>query len=185
MCAALVAIVAGASAFPVSPALPASSAATQSAAPPTPEVRAFDAFIRTSAPICLRAPAAHCIKAGWRFADRNRDNRLSAAELDAVRTAVKAWSAWPGNGMSRSQRRSVLLGLMVAEAIGAARLIGLYDEDADGHLSRAELMRDIRLDRRPLGRILQDPRAVDWDRLRARLGALAPALGTLAPTPTE
>ena len=40
---------------------------------------------------------------------------------------------------------------------------------------------DLHLDGRPLGEILSDSKAVDWDALRGRLGALAPALGPLTP----
>ena len=48
-------------------------------------------------------------------------------------------------------------------------------------MSREELLSDLRLDGRPLGEILGDSKAVDWDALRDRLGAMAPALGALTP----
>ena len=150
---------------------------------PSAAARGFAAFLGQASPLCLRAAARRCVEAGWRFADRDRNGRVDAAELEAVRGELRDWLAWPGNGIAPHEKRAVLLGLMVVEAVGLARLVESYDADSDGALSRAELLSDVRLDERPLGEVLSDSQAVDWNALRNRLGAVAPALGTLAPTP--
>lgn len=143
------------------------------------EVRALQAFLAHSAPICLRQAARHCVEAGWRFADRNRDGHLTLSELEQVRDGLDAWLAWPDNGIAAQERAGVRLGLMILDAVGLGALFDSYDADASGTLSRAELLSDVRLDERPLGRVLLDPAAVDWERIKGRLGAAAPALGGL------
>ncbi len=154
----------------------APAAATQSAA-----ARAFAAFLGQASPLCLREAARRCVEAGWRFADRDRDARVTAAELETVRLELRDWLTWPGNGIRPQEERGVRLGLMVVEALGLARLVESYDADGDGALSQAELLTDLRLDARPLGEVLTDSASVDWDSLRVRLGALAPALESLKP----
>jgi hypothetical protein len=161
-------------------ALSASAAQTPG---PSAVVRAFAAFLGQSAPVCLREAARRCVDAGWRFADRNRDGRLTLGEFEAVRRELREWLAWPENGIAPHERRGVLVGLMVVEAIGLPRLFASYDANGDGTISRAELLADVRLDDRPLGKVLSDTNAVDWASVRQRLGALAPALGNIAPTP--
>lgn len=148
---------------------------------PSAAARAFAAFLGQSAPVCVREAARRCVDAGWRFADRNRDGRLTVAELEAVHGELRDWLTWPGNGIRPHEKRSVLLGLMVVEAIGLPQLFESYDTDGDGAISRVELLADVRLDERPLGEVLGDTAAVDWASVRQRLGALAPALGTIAP----
>ena len=152
---------------------------------PTPGARGFAAFLGYSAPICLAQSAPACVEAGWRFADRDRSGTISLGEFETVREELRAWLAWPGNGIRPAERRGVLLGLMIVKAVGLARLVESYDSDGDAALSRAELLSDVTLDQRPLGEVLSDSSAVDWDSLRRRLGALAPALGTIAPSGEE
>lgn len=147
--------------------------------------RAFHAFIAESGPLCQRAAARACVEAGWRFADGNRDGRLSLDEAEAVRAGLRAWLTWPDNGIGPAQRASVRLGLMIVEAVGLPRLMESYDADGDGALDRRELLSDVHLDERPLGQVLRDPQAVDWGRIKIRLGALAPALGALGAPPAE
>ena len=148
---------------------------------PSAAARAFAAFLGQSAPVCVREAARRCVDAGWRFADRNRDGRLTVGELEAVRGELRDWLTWSGNGIAPQEKRNVLLGLMVVEAIGLPQLFESYDTDGDRAISRAELLADVRLDERPLGAILSDTNSVDWASVRQRLGALAPALGSIAP----
>ena len=148
---------------------------------PSATARAFAAFLGQASPVCLRDAARRCVEAGWRFADRDRDARVSAAELETVRTELREWLTWPDNGIRPQEKRGVLIGLIVVESLGLPRLVESYDTDGDGALSRAELLSDVRLDERPLGEVLSDSDAVDWGSLRTRLGALAPALEALTP----
>lgn len=149
------------------------------APPPSAEVRRFADFLYRSAPLCEAQPARRCVDVGWAFADRDGDGRVSAPELEAVRGDLRSWLSWPENGIRPQERRGVQLGLMVVEAVGLSYLVDSYDADGDGALSRAELLSDVRLDGRPLGKVLQDPDAVDWDGVKRKLGALAPMLGGL------
>ena len=150
---------------------------------PSAAARAFAAFLGQASPLCLSQAARRCVEAGWRFADRDRDARVSPAELEAVRQELRAWLSWQDNGIRPHEKRAVLLGLMVVETLGLPRLVESYDADGDGALSRAELLSDVRLDERPLGEVLSDSSAVDWGSLRTRLGALTPAIQNLAPPP--
>ncbi|MFQ5775113.1 MAG: hypothetical protein ACE5GS_11390 [Kiloniellaceae bacterium] len=152
---------------------------------PAPAARAFEAFLAHSAPLCLREPARRCVDAGWRFADRDRDGGLSLTELESVRTALRSWLTWKNDEIAPQERRGIRLGLWIVEAIGLPRLVESYDGNGDGAISRGELLSDVRLDDRPLGAVLIDPDAVDWDSLKRRLGAMAPALGGVAPDTAE
>ena len=53
------------------------------------------------------------------------------------------------------------------------RLFASLDEDSDGGLTQAELLADVRIDRRSLREILADRSAVDWDSIAKRLGVFA------------
>lgn len=149
------------------------------APPPAPEVRRFADFLGHSAPLCETRPAKQCVDVGWTFADRDGDGRVSAPELEAVRGDLRSWLKWPENGIAPAERRGVLFGLMIVETLGLSYLVDSYDLDGDGALSRSELLSDVRLDNRPLGKVLQDPDAVDWNGVKRKLGALAPMLGGL------
>jgi hypothetical protein len=67
------------------------------------------------------------------------------------------------------------LGLLLVDSLGLERLHALYDSDADGVVSRSELLADVQLDQRPLAETLLDPAAVDRRAIARRLG-LPPAL---------
>ncbi len=137
-------------------------------------VLAFEQFVRASSPVCLKQPAAHCVDAGWGFADRNRDSRLSLAELRAVRNAVQDWMGWRGKTLSAQERLAILLGLWIVDAVGLETLMARFDADGDGFVDRAELLADVRLDERPLGQVLLDAKAVDRKAVARRLGSLGP-----------
>jgi hypothetical protein len=91
--------------------------------------------------------------------------------------------------------RDAFVGLDVARARGVddrgrqrrRRRLGIdtifesYDADGNGQLTRDEAAADLRLDARPLPVLLEDPDAVDWTRLRARLGPAAILLADVLP----
>lgn len=151
--------------------------AAETAATPGPDrnVLAVDRFVAASTPVCLHRPAAACVEAGWAFADRDADQGLSVVELEEVRDELKAWAQWRADELHPTERSLLALGFLVVEGLGVERLHGLYDQDGDGMVDRAELLADVRLDERPLGEVLLDREAVDRAAIAARLG-LPPAL---------
>lgn len=139
----------------------------------TPQILALDRFIRESGPLCERQPAARCVDAGWAHADRDKDGALTLDEVQRVRDELGRWLAWKTDGLSPRERASLGMGLWIADSAGIPAVFASYDADGDGRLTRAELLADVRLDRRPLGRVLSDPQAVDRQAFAKRLGPLA------------
>lgn len=138
-------------------------------------------FVHGSAGVCQTQPAAQCIDRAWRYADTDRDGRLSYAELDAVRRDLRAWASAGTSNLQPRERTSIMLGLMLVDTAHLDALMRGYDRDGDGYISRAELLQDVRLDRRPLGQVLADPAAVDRQATARRFGAMAPLVQGLFP----
>jgi hypothetical protein len=143
---------------------------------PTPEIVAFDHFVRVSSPICIEQAAVRCVDAGWQYADTDRNGGLSLAELGATQNALRAWTDWRYDGLTRQERAGIALGLWLVNAVGLERLMASYDVDGDDLISRTELLADVRLDQRPLGEVLLDAEAVDRKAVARRLGSMAPLL---------
>ena len=147
---------------------------------PTADIEAFDRFLASTSPICEHQSAILCVDSAWRFADRDRNRNLSLGELTQIRDGLRAWMTWKKNEIPLAQRRMVQFGLMLVDGIGLPNLVESYDANGDGAVSRTELLSDVRLDERPLGQILLDANAVDWEALKRRLGPIAGALSGLA-----
>jgi hypothetical protein len=162
-------------------ALSTAPSVAATASEPPPDVLAFDRFVTVSDPVCQHQPAGDCVDLGFAFADADGDGRLSVAELEALHHQIQAWSEWRRPELSTFEARSIGLGLWVVNTLGVPALLSLYDEDQDDHLTRAELLADMRLDERPLGEVLLDPDAVDRQSIARRLGALAPLLDQALP----
>lgn len=145
---------------------------------PSSAARAFDRFLQSSTPICLRQPSAACVAEGWAYGDINNDGGLSAEELTAIEGALRDWYDWRGEDIASRDRVLMALGLWIAGQIGLENLVASYDADGDGLVAREELLADVRLDERPLGQVLLDAEAVDRGAFARRLGAFAPILGT-------
>lgn len=156
----------------------AAAAAAQREAP-SPVVAAFDEFMGASKPVCEHEPARHCVDLAWRFADANGDGGLSLAEFQRVRDALAEWTAWKGESLDREKQASITLGLLLVDGVGLETLIESYDTDGDGLVSRSELLADVRLDERPLGRILEDSEALDRKAFAGRFGPIAPLVDGL------
>ncbi len=142
---------------------------------------AFDQFMRTSQPVCEQRPAAQCVALAWGFADANGDRELSVPELTDVRTALEDWMLRHPDELSRPERSSLTFGLLLVDSIGIEKLLGLYDSNHDGLISRSELLADVHLDQRPLGEVLLDPAAVDRAAIAHRLGIPAALIDQLEP----
>ena len=136
---------------------------------------AFERFMHASRPVCSGQPAPACVALAWAFADSDGDQALSVAELAAIRTELESWALRHRDQLTAPEQSGLALGLLLVDSLGLERLHALYDSDADGALSRSELLADVRLDERPLAETLLDPAAVDHHAIARRLG-LPPAL---------
>jgi len=145
---------------------------------PSSAARSFERFVHSSTPVCLRQPSAACVTQGWAYADTDNDGGLSAGELAAVENAVREWYDWRSGNIPSRDRVMMALGLWIVAQIGLENIAATYDADGDGLITREELLADVRLDERPLGRVLLDADAVDRGAIARRLGAFAPVLGT-------
>lgn len=170
------------SAFTLSiPAVSLTGAAAQPAPPPaqsaprpapTPQVLAFDKFMGQSSPVCQHQSSKRCVDAAWRFADRNGDNALTLEEVQTLRAGVGDWLAWK-DGIPARDKANVAMGIWVVDSAGLPGLFASYDANGDGRLTKAELLADVKLDDRPLGKVLTDERAVNRQRFSQRLGPLS------------
>jgi hypothetical protein len=141
----------------------------------------IDRFARDTGPFCAQAASTACFDRSFRFADTDRDGQLSLAELQSVQRDLFEWMRQNRERLSPADRRGVFGALAVVELAGLPRLFASYDADGDGHLSRAELLADIQLDERSFAMLVKDRDAIDWPRLRSRLGAAGPLLDGALP----
>ena len=144
--------------------------------PPSDAILAFDDFVKEHRDLCLRQAAADCVDAGWRFADTDRNDRLSLDEVTAVRGALVNWTNWRGESLNKAEQGAIALGVWLVDSVGLAKLFDSYDSDGDAALTRDEILADVALDERPLGEVLLDQQAVDREAVAQRLGALSPML---------
>jgi hypothetical protein len=142
---------------------------------------AFERFMQVSRPICARQPASACVALAWGFADSDGDEALSVAELATIRAELEGWALRHRERLTQPELASLALGLLLVDSLGLEHLHALYDSDADGLLSRTELLADLRLDQRPLPETLLDPAALDRRAIARRLGVPAALLDRLAP----
>jgi hypothetical protein len=129
----------------------------------------------------MKAPAVQCIDRGFGFADRDRNRRLSLAEVKAAQDEVNRWTQANGKRLPPQEREKLVLGLLVVQTVGPEQLFKSYDANRDGELTREEITADLKLDKRPLPELLSDPSTIDWGALSARAGQAAPLLKKLFP----
>ncbi len=132
-----------------------------------------DGFAAGAAARCPTAPAAACLAAAFAFLDADGDGRVVAGELRAAETGGREWLARNGKRLPPADRALLASLLLAAQATAPETVIEAYDTDGDGALTPAELFADIRTDGRPLGRLLRDPEAVDWEAMGRRFGWVA------------
>jgi hypothetical protein len=144
---------------------------------PTAEAETFDRFLAVTSPVCEHQSSLLCVDTAWRFADSDGNQGLSLGELTNMRDGLRAWMTWKEQAIPVAQRRMVQFGLLLVDGVGLPYLVESYDANGDGTISRAELLSDVRLDARPLGQVLLDSNAVNWESLKRRLGPLAGSLG--------
>ncbi|WP_119169179.1 hypothetical protein [Algihabitans albus] len=146
-----------------------------------PRAEDVTGFLAEAAPLCAVRPAADCIDSGWRFADRNGDDRLGLEEVNGVRDAVQRWFLGAREDLPRQTNAGIAVGLLALQLVGVSSFHRSYDTDGDGQVTRSEALADLTLDRRPLPLLLQDRAAVDWPRFLERLGVGAAMIDDLLP----
>jgi hypothetical protein len=142
---------------------------------PPADVRAVQAFIDRARSSCSSRPAQACVDAGWRFAAASPKQGLTLVDVQTLRRRLAAWYHWHQSALPARELRAIVLGLLLADGIGLGRLHAAFDGNGDGKVTQKELLADVKLDSRPLGKVLNDPAAVDRTGLARRLG-LPPAL---------
>jgi hypothetical protein len=80
------------------------------------------------------------------------------------------------------RQQALVASLLVVQLVGIDTIFDSYDADRNGQLTRDEAAADLRFDARPLPVLFEDPDAVDWTRLRARLGPAAILLADVLPS---
>lgn len=125
--------------------------------------------------LCRTAPANKCVDAGLRFAAAHPGDGLSLSDLSRLRERLGAWYRWRQDSLALQARLSFGAGLLLADGVGMPALHKAFDTDGNGKVSKTELLADVKMDKRPLGRVLADPKAVDRTRLARRLN-LPPSL---------
>ena len=139
---------------------------------PTPGAASLDRFLQASGAVCEHEPSARCVDTGFRYADTDRDGRLSVPELQRVRGALGEWTAWRENALSQEDMARIALGVMIVDSMGVPGVVESYDQNQDGALTKQELLADVKLDQRPLGEVLADSNNVDRARFQQRLGMM-------------
>ena len=150
------------------------------AAPAQPTFNPADAaavqtFIDSSAASCQTKPAQTCIDAAWQFAATSPKQGLSLQDAQKVRQRFGSWYTARQSDLDPRERSSIGFGLLMADSLGIPRVHAAFDANRDGRVSQQELLADVKLDKRPLGDVMKDPKAVDRQALARRLG-LPPAL---------
>ena len=141
----------------------------------------FERFMEVGRPVCSEQPAPACVALAWGFADSDGDQALLAAEWAAIRAELESWALRHRDQLTPPEQSGLALGLLLVDSLGLERLHALYDADADGAVSRSELLADVRLDQRPLAETLLDPAAVDRRAIARRLGVPPALLDRLEP----
>ena len=164
---------AAASAQPAPPAQP-----TRPAGPPADALR-VQSFVDRAGALCTRRPAQTCVDAGWTFAAAAPGRGLTPADVATLQQRLQRWYEWRRPHLSSREQASVGFGLLLAGGMGADRLHRAFDSNGDGLVSRTELLADVTLDRRPLGKVLSDPAAVDRAGFARRLNMPAVLIDAL------
>ena len=145
------------------------AAAAAQPADPSAEAWRVQGFLDRVDRMCRTGPAKACVDAGWRFAAARPDRGLTRADVETLQRRILAWYGWREKQLGNRERLAIGFGLLLADGLGPERLHAAFDADADGIVTRPELLADVRLDRRPLGQVLADPNAVDRAAIARRL----------------
>lgn len=140
----------------------------------------FSTFIHAAKAFCSKEPATACIGHLWPFADQNQDGTIQLQEAEVLYQAANQWSSKVDREGEDQDRDVTLLALLVIQSSGLKTIFSGFDANADGDITREELLADFRLDGRPFGELVNDSDAVDWSGFASRFGVMG-SLMTPAP----
>ncbi len=106
--------------------------AVSGASAATPAGESLDQFLSRSVPMCMKAPAVLCVDQGFAFADVDRDDKLSRAEVGSVQAQVDRWAKGNARRLPQAERERLIMGLLIVQAVGPDQLFASYDSDGDG-----------------------------------------------------
>lgn len=133
------------------------------------DARRVQSFLDGAGAVCRAAPSQLCVNAGWNFAAAAPKRGLTLSDVKTLRQRLGTWYRWRQAALGTRERIMVGLGLLLANGLGIDRLHAAFDADGDGLVTQPELLADVTLDKRPLGKVLSDPKAVDRAALAHRL----------------
>jgi hypothetical protein len=142
----------------------------------------FGAFVKSLRPTCARAPSADCVSAVSAYLDANGNGRVEYSELQRALTQAGKAVGDKGSALNGIERNLIAVALLALRYAGPAQVFANFDADRDGGLSTEELFADFRIDRRPFGKIVKDPKAVNWKRFAGRFGKVGYLITDLLPS---
>jgi hypothetical protein len=141
----------------------------------------FGAFVKSLRPTCARAPSADCVTAVSAYLDANGNGRVEYSELQRALTDAGKAVGDKGSALNGIERNLTAVALLALRYAGPAQVFANFDANRDGGLSTEELFADFRIDRRPFGKIVKDPKAVNWKRFAGRFGKVGYLITDLLP----
>ena len=139
---------------------------------------AFEEFLYETRSVCRYGASTSCLEAAWRFADRNDDDRLALPELIALHEEFFTWADARKSELDQRDASILAMAQLTFASLTPEVLFKGYDSNRDQLLTREELLADVQLDERPIGTVLTDQKAVNWQSVARRLGPIGALLGT-------
>jgi hypothetical protein len=141
----------------------------------------FESFIVGLRSTCARAPATSCVTAVNAFLDSDRSGRVEPDELESVRRMATSSIGKAGTTLNAVERSSIAVALMILKSAGMPQIFAGFDTNGDGGIDRKEMFQDFRIDRRPFGAIVRDPKSVNWTTFARRFGKAGGLITGLVP----
>jgi hypothetical protein len=145
----------------------------------------FESFIVGLRSTCARAPATRCTAAVSAFLDSDRNGKVEPDELEAASGMATASIGNTDGPLNATERSSVAVALMILKSAGMPQVFAGFDSNGDGGIDKAEMFQDLRIDRRPFGIIVRDPKSTNWSAFAQRFGKVGRLIKGLVPPPPK
>jgi hypothetical protein len=141
----------------------------------------FASFIVGLRSACGQGPSTHCVGAVSAFLDTNASGRIELRELRQASHKARLSVRNKASMLRPLERNMIAVALMVMHHAGLAQVFSNFDTNADGGLSNEEMFADFRIDQRPFGTIVKDPKSVNWKTFAQRFGKVGFLITDLLP----